>query len=191
MKINLYKKSFFMALFMALLHIAGCTENIREAPANLITKSTEHRATPDDKGLAWFAPELHISQYRALFFGYDTLDYRLAAPDHADGDHVSLLFKVSYGGNIRHYDIATAADADGTRHTIKQQNHHAVRCQIFNSLISSCLYEGQFSLTLSRADLAHISKAGLQLQSINGNRYEHIDLPVDYVQGFLNASKSN
>ena len=189
MKINAYKKSFVLAFVMALLHIVGCTENIREAPANLITKSTEHQATPDDKGLAWFAPELHTSQYRALFFGYDTLDYRLAAPEHADGDHVSLLFKVSYGGNIRHYDIANAAD--GTRHAIKQQNHHAVRCQIFNSLILSCLYEGQFSLALSRADLAQISKAGLQLQSKNGYQYEHIDLPMDYVQGFLNASKSN
>lgn len=189
MKINAYKIPFVLAILMALLHIAGCTDNIREAPANFITKSTEHRATPDDKGMAWFAPELHTSQYRVLFFGYDTLDYRLAAPEHSDGDHVSLLFKVSYGGNFRHYDIANAAD--GTSHAIKQQNHRAVRCQIFNSLISSCLYEGQFSLTLSRADLAQISKAGLQLQSIIGYQYEHIDLPVDYVQGFLNASKSN
>ncbi len=92
MKINAYKKSFVLAFVMALLHIVGCTENIREAPANLITKSTEHRATTDDKGLAWFAPELHTSQYRALFFGYDTLNYRLAGPEHADGEYVSLLF---------------------------------------------------------------------------------------------------
>lgn len=190
MKISDYKKPFVMAFLAAILHISGCTENIREAPANTITKAIEHLATPDDKGLAWFAPELHNSQYRTLFFGYDTLDYRLAAPEHADGNNISLLFNVNYGGNVRHYDIAKAVE--GTSHTIQQQKHHAVRCQLFNSLISSCLYEGQFSLTLSRSDLAQISKNGLQLQSINGSqRYEHIDLPAEYIQGFLNAIKLN
>ncbi|WP_156829904.1 hypothetical protein [Methylovulum miyakonense] len=179
-----------MAFLAATLHISGCAENIREAPANIITNYTEHLAAPDDKGFAWFAPELHNSHYRPLFFGYDTLDYRLAAPEHADGNNVSLLFKVSYGGDVRHYDITK--DAEGTSHTIKQLKHHAVRCQLFNSLISSCLYEGQYSLTLSRSDLEQISKAGLQLQSINGSQlYEHIDLPKDYVQGFLNAIHSN
>lgn len=92
-----------MAFLAAILHISGCTENIREAPANIITKATEHFAAPDDQGLAWFAPELHSSHYRTLFFGYDTLDYRLAAPGQADGNNVSLLlgFEVQRYENVR------------------------------------------------------------------------------------------
>lgn len=185
MKNNAYEKICRVVFLAALLQIPGCSENVREQSADTITGHTVHVATPDKQGLAWFAPELHSSQYRTLFFGYDTLAYRLAAPE-GPGNNFSLLIKANYGGNIRHYGFAKATD--GSSRIIKQQKHNAERCQLFNSLISSCLYEDWFSLALSRADLEPALKTGLRLQLMSQSQtYEDIDLPASYIQGFLKA----
>jgi len=186
MKNKVYEK-FCLTLFLtAILQIPACSETVREAPANLITEQTAHVTAPDKQGLTWFAPELHSSRYRSLFFGYDTLDYRLAAPENPGSSHFSLLFKANYGGEIRHYDFAK--ETNETSRAVNQQNHRAERCQLFNNLIASCLYEDRFSLALSRADLDQASKTGLQLLLMSKSQtYERIDLPATYVRGFLEA----
>ena len=186
MKNNVYEKFCQAVFFAVILQIAGCSENVREESTNLISEQTKHVATADKQGLTWFAPELHSSRYRTLFFGYDTLDYRLAAPENPGSNTVSLLFEASYGGDLRHYDFAKGTD--GTSRAISQQQHQAERCQLFNNLISSCLYKDRFSVALSRADLEQASKTGLQLQLTSESQtYEQIDLPTNYIQGFLKA----
>jgi hypothetical protein len=44
--------------------LPACTDNIRQAPAAQIAQQTEHSPSPDPQGLTWFAPVLHLSQYR-------------------------------------------------------------------------------------------------------------------------------
>ena len=121
------------------------------------------------------------------------MDYRLAAPEYPQtktNDGFRLLIDASYGGDIRHYDFARLAD-DTTR-VINHHQHDIERCQVFNSLISSCLYRDRFSLNLSRSDLHNARVSGLQLLLTSGaQNYERIDLPSNYVRGFLKAIENS
>ena len=177
----------------AIIQILGCVENVREESSDTIAGSVKHVSRLDKQALAWFAPALHQSHYRTLFYGYDTIDYRLAAPEYPEiltNDGFRLLIDASYGGDVRHYDFARLAD-DTTR-VINHYQHDIERCQVFNSLISSCLYRDRFSLALSRSDLENARATGLQLLLTSGaQHYERIDLPSNYIQGFLKAIENS
>ena len=178
------------AVFLAaIIQVVGCVENVRDESPDAIAGSVKHVSRLNKQDLAWFAPELHQSHYRTLFYGYDTIDYRLAAPEYPQTkktDGFRLLIDASYGGDIRHYDFARLAD-DSTR-VINHYQHDIERCQVFNSLISSCLYRDRFSLNLSQSDLQNARVSGLQLLLTSGaQHYEHLDLPSNYIQGFLKA----
>jgi hypothetical protein len=170
------------AAFLAvIIQVIGCVENVREESPDTIAGSVKHDSRPDKQNLTWFAPELHLSHYRTLFYGYDTIDYRLAASEHPEtkmNDGFRLLIDTSYGGNVRHYAFARLAD-ESTR-VIHHYQHDTEQCKIFNSLISSCLYRDRFSLNLSRSDLENARVAGLQLLLTSGAQdYERIDLPYE------------
>lgn len=78
-----------------------------------------------------------------------------------------------------------------TREVIHEQ-HDAERCQIFNSLMSSCLYQDRFSLNLSRSELELGLVKGIQLSLRSETQeYEALDLPSNYIQGFLNAIENS
>ena len=181
------------AAFLAAIIQVGCVENVQDESPDAIASSVKHVSRLDKQDLTWFAPELHLSHYRTLFYGYDTLDYRLAAseyPETKTNDGFRLLIDASYGGDIRHYDFARLAD-DTTR-VINHHQHDIERCQVFNSLISSCLYRDRFSLNLSRSDLQNARVSGLQLLLTSGaQHYERIDLPSNYIQGFLKAIENS
>ena len=66
----------------AIIQILGCAENVREESSDTIAGSVKHVSRPEKQALTRFAPVLHQSQYRTLFYGYDTIDYRLAAPEY-------------------------------------------------------------------------------------------------------------
>ena len=157
-------RNFCNAAFLAAIIQVGCVENVRDESPDAIAGSVKHVSRLDKQDLTWFAPELHLSHYRTLFYGYDTIDYRLAAPEYPQtktNDGFRLLIDASYGGDIRHYDFARLAD-DTTR-VINHHQHDIERCQVFNSLISSCLYRDRFSLNLSQSDLQNARVLGLQL----------------------------
>ena len=182
------------AVFLAaIIQVVGCVENVRGESPDAIAGSVKHVSRLDKQDLTWFAPELHLSHYRTSFYGYDTMDYRLAAPEYPrtkTNDGFRLLIDASYGGDIRHYDFARLAD-DTTR-VINHYQHDIERCQVFNSLISSCLYRDRFSLNLSQSDLQNARVSGLQLLLTSGaQHYERIDLPSNYIQGFLKAIENS
>jgi hypothetical protein len=181
------------AFLIAIIQVTGCVGNVREESPDKIAASVKHVSRLDKQELAWFAPELHLSHYRTLFYGYNTIDYRLAAteyPGTKTNEGFRLLIDANYGGNIRHYHFARFAD-ESTR-IINHYRHDTERCQTFNSLISSCLYRDRFSLNLSRSDLENARVAGLQLLLTSGAQdYERIDLPSNYIQGFLKAIETS
>ena len=183
----------YRAVFLALIIQVGCVENVQDESPDAIASSVKHVSRLDKQDLTWFAPELHLSHYRTLFYGYDTMDYRLAAPEYPQtktNDGFRLLIDASYGGDIRHYEFARLAD-DTTR-VINHYQHDIERCQVFNSLISSCLYRDRFSLNLSQSDLQNARVSGLQLLLTSGaQHYERIDLPSNYIQGFLKAIENS
>jgi hypothetical protein len=177
-------KAFFLAVFML---ISGCADNIREESADTVAGRVKHVSSSNKQGLAWLAPDLHLSHYRTLFYGYDTVDYRLAAPETTANGGFRLLIDASYGGDVRHYDLARFPDLS-TR-AISHRQHDVERCQLFNYMISSCLYRDLFSLNLSRSDLENARSSGLQILLSSGKQdYERINLPANYIQGFLKAS---
>lgn len=177
----------------ATIGISGCAQNVREQLPDAIAESVKYVSRPDQPDLAWYAPELHISHYRALFYGYDTLDYRLAAPEQPVNKakpSYRLLVDAHYGGNVRHYHFVKMPDAS-TRE-VSHEQHGAERCQIFNSLISSCLYRDRFSLNLSRSELELGLVKGIQLLFRSETQaYETLDLPPNYIQGFLKAIENS
>ena len=178
-----------VAAFAAMVFIVGCTENIRDESVDAIAAQVEHVSTPDHQGLTWFAPVLMVSKYRTLFYGYDTLTYRLAAMESAgtaSGKRFRVLFEARYGGNIRHYDVATL-DENAVR-ALSNQQQYAERCQLFNNLTASCLYRARFTLNLSLSDLEKARASGLHIQLASEKKpYERIDFPPNYIQGFLKA----
>jgi hypothetical protein len=181
------------ALLSLMIQITGCTDNIREESAVMIAEQVKPMSNPDGRGLTWFAPDLHISHYRTLFYGYDTLKYRLTSPENQEArtsEGFRLLIDAAYGGNLRHYDFARWANAS-TR-IIDHLQHVVERCEVFNSLTSSCLYRDRFSLALTRTELEQASLSGLQLVlASDAHPYEQIDLPSNYIQGFLKAIKNH
>jgi hypothetical protein len=193
MKNSVIRNACYAAFLAAIIHVSGCTENVRGQSPDAIAERVKHVSTPDQPDLAWFAPELHISHYRTLFYGYDTVDYRLAAPEHSGtktNGNFRLLVDAHYGGNIRHYDFVKMPDAS-TR-GISHHQHDTERCQIFNSLISSCLYRDRFSLNLSRHDLEQAHVDGLQFSLTSETQdYERLDIPSNYIQGFLKAIENS
>jgi hypothetical protein len=59
-------------------------------------------------------------------------------------------------------------------------------------MMSSCLYRDLFSLNLSRSDLENARTSGLQILLTSGKQdYERINLPANYIQGFLKASATS
>ena len=181
------------AFLAAIILVIGCVENVRGESPDTIAGNVKHVSRLNKQDLTWFAPELHLSHYRTLFYGYDTIDYRLAAseyPENKTNDGFLLLIDANYGGDIRHYDFVRLAD-DTTR-VINHHQHDIERCQVFNSLISSCLDRDRFSLNLSRSELENARVAGLQLLLTSGAQdYERLDLPSNYIQGFLKAIESS
>jgi hypothetical protein len=173
----------------AVIGISGCTQNVREQSPDTIAGSVIPVSRADSPDLVWFAPELHISHYRMLFYGYDTVDYRLAAPENPENratQGFSLLVDAHYGGNVRHYDFAKMPYTSIREVSHKQQD--TVRCQIFNSLISSCLYRDRFRLNVSRSELELGLVQGIQLLLRSETQeYETLDLPSNYLKGFLKA----
>jgi len=178
-----------LALVVILL-LPACTSSVRQATTDTIAEQVKQTSMPDKSGVGWLAPELHESQYRPLFFGYDTTDYRLAAisePSSKAGQAILRLWiDVNYGGNIRHYDFAKFSDK--TDYPINHYLHIAERCQLFNSLIASCLYHDQLSFDLTRSDLEKARYSGLKVFLASATQtYQQIELPTNYIQGFLKA----
>lgn len=184
-----FRKMTCFLVLVVTIAISSCTQNVREQSPNKIADSVKHISRAGYPDFAWFAPELHVSHYRTLFYGYDTVDYRLAAPEHPKikaNSGFRLLVDAHYGGNVRHYDFVKLPDA--SIREVNHKQHDAERCQIFNSLISSCLYRDQFSLNLSRSELALGLANGIKLVLLSGTEeYETLDLPSNYLQGFFKA----
>ncbi len=178
-----------IAFLAVIIQVSGCVENIREASSDTIAGSIKHISIPDKQNLTWFAPELKVSNYRTLFYGYDTVEYRLAGSEDTKkqmNDGFRLLIEAKYGGNVRHYTFARLSD--GSTHEIINYQHDTEQCKIYNSLISSCLYRDRFSIKLSRSDLENAGAVGLKLFLTSGEQnYESIDLPSNYIHGFLKA----
>jgi len=178
-----------IAFLIMIIQFMGCVENIREASSDTIAASIKQVPRSDKQHLAWFAPELQVSNYRTLFYGYDTVEYRLAGSGDTKNrmNHVfRLLIEAQYGGNVRHYAFAKLSDKSTLE--INHYQHDTEECKIYNSLISSCLYRDRFNLNLSRSDLENASNTGLQLFLTSGEQnYEQIDLPPNYIQGVLKA----
>lgn len=182
--------SHFAALLTLMISVTGCVQNIREQSPDTIAQSVSYATTTKGQnGLVWIAPELHISHYRTLFYGYDTIDYRLAAKKYSTtslSDNFALLVDVHYGGNVRHYEVANMPDSASRE--VNNRQHDVERCQIFNSLISSCLYRDRFSLAFSRVELERAREDGLHfILASKTQNYERLDLPPNYIQGFLKA----
>jgi len=171
------------------LGLVGCTGNIRKESSSSIAQSVTHTSMPGGEGLAWVGPELQVQHFRTLFYGHDTVYYRLAArePSTTPGIPVyHMLIDAHYGGNLRHYDVVKFAD--GTLRPTADHQHGAERCQFFNNLVYACLFRDQVSLSLSRSELEDARANGLQFTLSSGTQdYERIELPANYVQGFLQA----
>ena len=180
----------FAAFFGVTIGLSGCTQNVREQSPEAIAQSVTHLpSTPDRTGLTWFGPELHVSHYRTLFYVYDTVDYRLGAQERYQSnanDSLILLINARYGGDNRHYEFAMMPNTSNRE--LNHRQHEAERCQIFNSLISSCLYRDRFSLSFTKAELELARDTGIQFTLASKTQaYEQLDLPPNYIRGFLNA----
>ena len=178
----------FAAFFGVTIGLSGCTQNVREQSPEAIAQSVTHLpSTPDRTGLTWFGPELHVSHYRTLFYVYDTADYRLGAQERYQSnanDSLILLINARYGGDNRHYEFAMMPNTSNRE--LNHRQHEAERCQIFNSLISSCLYRDRFSLSFTKAELELALDTGIQFTLASKTQaYEQLDLPPTIYGDFL------
>jgi len=143
--------------------------------------------TYDGKYFVLRGPALRLSHYRTLFYGYDSVDYWLNALKSLAGSvEYEMSIDADYGGDLRHYDAVKFADGS-SRQTLNHR-HDTERCQFFNSMVYSCLYHDRASLDLSPPELEAARLKGLRLTLSSGKQdYETIDLPANYIEGFLQA----
>ena len=186
-KLSLFLKR--MVLISGLFYLSGCTENIREeTSAQIQTLVTQ--TTNSDNSLIWYAPELQHRQFRLAFYGYDTVAYKLKAIKDQKSTHFRLLLDVNYGANqglkIRHYDQAKLED--GSTLITDNRRLETGRCQFFSTMTFSCLYRDRAEIELNSELLIASKQTGLRLTLGTADlNYEQIDLPANYVQGFLQA----
>jgi hypothetical protein len=134
------------------------------------------------------APELQVRHFRLKFYGYDTVYYYLQAVKNSQHPLpvFQLVIDANYGGALRHYD--TVRMIDGEVYPTLQRRHDTVRCQIFGNMTDSCLYRDRTRIELSQNVLQSFRHNGLSLiLAATGTDYETIDLPANYIDGFLLA----
>ena len=169
----------------ALVSLLGCAVNPREASPDSFAQYVKASVRVVGQDSEWRGPVLQVRHYRTLFYGYDSVDYWLVArKSPTQSDLYELLIRADYGGELRHYDTVKFADGSN-RPTINRQ-HNTERCQFFNNLVYACLFVDQVSVELSQAELVTAKAKGLGLTLSSGMQdYESIDLPAQYLQGFL------
>ncbi|MGH8548065.1 MAG: hypothetical protein ACRERU_05600 [Methylococcales bacterium] len=180
----------FIGTLLVVIGLAGCTGNIRNQDVATIAREVKRVTSAEPHDLVWFSPVLQVSRWRTRFCCYDTLYYRLAAGETRESDAriYGLLIDAHYGGEIRHYDLVKFPDAS-SRFT-RERRHDIERCQFFNSLIYACLFRDLVYVDLSRSELDSGQSNGLRLTLGSGTRdYETIDLPANFIRGFLAAVK--
>jgi transcriptional antiterminator Rof (Rho-off) len=172
---------------IAIVSLWGCAANPREASPGSIAQSVKESVTVVGQYSVWRSPALQVSHYRTLFYGYDSVYYWLVARKSPKGGALyEMSIAADYGGDLRHYDAVKFAD--GSIRPMVNQQHDTERCQFFNSLVYACLFHDRASLELSQSELEAARLQGLRLTLSSGKQeYEIIDLPANYIQGFLQA----
>lgn len=187
MKVNIKAISLF-----SIICLAGCATGA----STLTAKEVENHIKVEimaGGNKVWIAPELQTRHFRTFFYGYDTVYYRLKAnkSEKLPNDPVyHLLIDANYGGPERHYVLAKSVE--GTSYVSNNLNHEILRCQIFGSMVSSCLYRDRTEVILEGALLETGRHKGLLLTlSSRFADYEQIELPAEYIDGFLQAVGRN
>ncbi len=178
----------FVICLIVLCSLCGCAANLRQASPDAIAQTVKKSMMDAGNDIVWRAPELQISHYRTLFYGYDSVYYRLGARKSPKGDDIlyQLSIDAQYGGSLRHYDAVKFAN--GTSRPLVSQSHQTQRCQFFNNLVYACLFRDQANVELSRSALEAFQTSGLLLKlGSEKQEYETIDLPGNYIKGFLQA----
>lgn len=172
---------------IAIVCLLGCAANPREALPGSIAQSVKESVMVVGQDFVWRGPALQIRHYRTLFYGYDSVYYWLVARKSPKGGALyEMSIAADYGGDLRHYDAVKFAD--GSSRPTGSHRHDTERCQFFNSLVYACLFHDRASLELSRSELEAAQLKGLRLTLSSGKQdYESIDLPANYIQGFLQA----
>ena len=178
-----------VCLSLLVLNLLGCSL-FQDEPLGPAVLRAAGTSAPGAPGSVWLGPSRQASRHRTLFFGHDTVSYRLAAWESGDpGKPVvyRLLVDASYGGaKPRHYDLARLADGS-TRATLGRK-HATERCQLFNSLVSACLFRDLAWLEFSRAELDAAGTEGLALTlASEAETYERVELTAADVRSLLDA----
>jgi hypothetical protein len=184
------KASKVSGLCFTVFYLTGCANN-----SALISKEIEYGIKNESfEGYEILtAPELQTSHFRTLFYGYDTVYFRLRATKTerpSSKIFYQLLVDANYGGPVRQYKQARYID--GASYQSSKLDHDIIRCQFFGSMVNSCLYRDKAELTLESSVLEAGRRQGLSLTlgSQDGD-YETIELPAQYIDRFLHAAETS
>ncbi|MDD4915941.1 MAG: hypothetical protein PHW13_12990 [Methylococcales bacterium] len=177
------------------LSCAGCGVDVRDAPsAEIRDLVTRQEAGSSSRENVLIAPELQVRRFRMRFYGYDTVYYYLLAETSEQNPAVPVYYLVidaNYGGRARHYETLKTAGA--VSNPANHLRHDTVRCQIFGDMTDSCLYRDRADFVLNPGLLQAAVKTGLTLTlaSAANTVYETLDLPANYIDGFLQAVQTD
>jgi hypothetical protein len=165
--------------FVTALTLAGCAQNTKTLLA----------LDPHTQRMTWKAPEQITRNFRLLFYGYDTLYYRLTAA-YADpqGEQLiySLVIEAHYGGAPRNYQQIKLDDKQIIGNSTL--DHDVERCQIFGNMTSSCLYRDKAAFVLAQSLLESHRQSGLKLTLATADKdYETVELTPQYIDQFLST----
>ncbi|WP_347988088.1 hypothetical protein [Methylomonas sp. AM2-LC] len=190
MKLHTTLKSALLAAIVAVL--TGCTPEIRDQSSAEIQQQISVKSLPDSPNRILTAPDLNVQQFRMAFYGYNTVSYLLAAikDDQSSGLNYQLQFDAKYGivGSryIRHYDMAKMQN--GVVIPTTQLRHDALSCQMYGDMVNGCLFRDRANVAISLEQLQSGRQSGLTLILSSADKnYETLDLPAQYIDGFLIA----
>lgn len=183
------KTARMMIILGGALLLPGCGANTRDAPSAAAGKPAGGEAVSPQTHLVR-GPELHMQKYRTLFYGYNTVSYHLEAikPDSPPGAaSYRLVFDANYGAQKeRHYDLAIMAN--GVSYPLVDSRRDTQRCQLFGDMVSACIFRQRSAVELDAATLEAARQSGLVVTLGSKDiAYESLELPGDYVTGFLRS----
>ncbi|QWF71377.1 hypothetical protein KEF85_02490 [Methylomonas paludis] len=192
--ITIFKNTLLLCLAIG---VAGCASDLKYQSAAEIEQQTKIEAFPGSPNQILSAPELQVRHFQEFLYGSNSVSYYLTA--HKDSRFAGntsywLEFDANYGSshsmaNSRRYDMAKTET--GLSIPTYHLRHETLRCQEYKGVGDGCLYRDRAEVQLSLADLEAGRHSGLKLILSSANQeYEHIDLPAQYVDGFLRAVQS-
>lgn len=184
------KIEFRRFVFCSVFWLSACSLNPSHAPSGEIARMTVATPIPHQSDIEYRAPLLRTEHWRVSLGGEDTQSFRLVGHIETGAQAAArhwLAVETEYGGK-QPADYRAVQFPGGLSRSLRNLEHRVVRCQVFNTMQSACLYRDDFIIDLLEDELKRFANSGMRLTLLGRNGDQgYLYIPASYLQGYLSA----